>query len=1045
MPSLIFPRLRNTLIPVACGVSAILGAPNLPRLLPDEAYLVPALILIVACLSILFYRLLRGDPADRPAARLMAAAMVIAFGPGLILILVFSLIGESAYAGTATILSAFALPLLAALYAFAIYRDRFGHWELPAIQVLTLYSFALLYATAFALVYVIGSRLVPAFSPTLAFSLILSLVFVLAALPVYVAFRKMAERLLYGARIQPEGILRVFANQLPTATTRQAFADLLEREVTGPLLIRQSALILLSKEQSEVAYQSGVEIGASVLDEEEIHRLTASTGEYPRRVVTESPFGWVRLAVPVGTGGHVMALWLLGRRDPDDFYPQRDIRLLFTLGSELATPLESLRLVDESRRRAEEFEALYDVARDITTKEDLHSLLRTVVQRAISLVGAQVGGIFLFQEPGGELKLATAVGPAEEDQLAAMGGQGLGREALDLRAPVIVNEFDRASDGSLIAREHGVRAYVRCPILQEEELAGLLVVGRVNGAPGQFTSKDVRLLGLFATLASNMLRTAQLHDETRRRAEQLRLLYDAGLGLNSLLDPKEQLKLLFQSALQALHADEAEFFRYDAASGELKAETVLGIDPVYVAQWEELSFPERANAGPVGWVAARREAINLPNAPSFPGWVAVDPGVHSGIWAPIEREGRLLGVLGVTSNRGAAFSKQDVDLILLFANQAAVAMENARLFSETELRLQRMSSSRSIDTAITGSLDLRVTLNVLLDQVTTQLRMDAADVLLFNTHTQLLEFAAARGFRSRALQNTRLQVGKGLAGRAALEREIVHLSDLVGQPGELSKSPLLGSEDFVEYYGVPLIAKAQIKGVLEVFSRRRIEPDPEWMEFLETIAGQAAIAVDNAGLFDSLQRTNLDLTLAYDSTLDSLARALDLRNHEPEGHTLRVTELTLQISRVLGIGEADLVHLRRGALLHDLGHLGVPEAVLLKAGPLNEREWGLVRRHPVLAFELLSPIEFLGPALDIPYCHHEKWDGTGYPRGLVGEQIPIGARIFAVVDVWESLTSDRPFREAWSREQTRKYIWDKAGTHFDPSVVEIFLESVSKT
>jgi len=472
---------------------------------------------------------------------------------------------------------------------------------------------------------------------------------------------------------------------------------------------------------------------------------------------------------------------------------------------------------------------------------------------------------------------------------------------------------------------------------------------------------------------------------------------------------------------------------------------VLGIDLVYVAQWEELSFPERANAGPVGWVAARREAINLPNAPSFPGWVAVDPGVHSGIWAPIEREGRLLGVLGVTSNRGAAFSKQDVDLILLFANQAAVAMENARLFSETELRLQRMSSSRSIDTAITGSLDLRVTLNVLLDQVTTQLRMDAADVLLFNTHTQLLEFAAARGFRSRALQNTRLQVGKGLAGRAALEREIVHLSDLVGQPGELSKSPLLGSEDFVEYYGVPLIAKAQIKGVLEVFSRRRIEPDPEWMEFLETIAGQAAIAVDNAGLFDSLQRTNLDLTLAYDSTLDSLARALDLRNHEPEGHTLRVTELTLQISRVLGIGEADLVHLRRGALLHDLGHLGVPEAVLLKAGPLNEREWGLVRRHPVLAFELLSPIEFLGPALDIPYCHHEKWDGTGYPRGLVGEQIPIGARIFAVVDVWESLTSDRPFREAWSREQTRKYIWDKAGTHFDPSVVEIFLESVSKT
>jgi HD-GYP domain-containing protein (c-di-GMP phosphodiesterase class II) len=356
-----------------------------------------------------------------------------------------------------------------------------------------------------------------------------------------------------------------------------------------------------------------------------------------------------------------------------------------------------------------------------------------------------------------------------------------------------------------------------------------------------------------------------------------------------------------------------------------------------------------------------------------------------------------------------------------------------------------MSSSRSIDTAITGSLDLRVTLNVLLDQVTTQLGMDAADVLLFNPHTQLLEFAAARGFRSRALQNTRLQVGKGLAGKAALERQILHVTNLVGQPGEFSKSPLLGREEFVEYYGVPLIAKAQIKGVLEVFNRRHIEPDPEWLEFLETIAGQAAIAVDNASLFDSLQRTNLDLTLAYDSSLEALARALDLRNHEPEGYTLRVTELTLQISRILGLGEAELVHLRRGALLHDLGNLGVPEAVFLKPGLLNEREWALVRRHPTLAFELLSPIEFLRPALDIPYCHHEKWDGSGYPRGLAGEQIPLGARIFSVVDVWSSLTSDRPFREAWSQDRTRKYVWDKAGTHFDPSVVEIFLESVSKT
>jgi putative nucleotidyltransferase with HDIG domain len=213
------------------------------------------------------------------------------------------------------------------------------------------------------------------------------------------------------------------------------------------------------------------------------------------------------------------------------------------------------------------------------------------------------------------------------------------------------------------------------------------------------------------------------------------------------------------------------------------------------------------------------------------------------------------------------------------------------------------------------------------------------------------------------------------------------------------------------------------------------------MEFLETLAGQAAIAIDNAKLFEGLQRSNVELALAYDTTLEGWSRALELRDQETEGHTERVTEMTLRLARAVGrFAEAELMHLRRGALLHDIGKMGIPDGILLKPGPLTEAEWEIMRQHPIYAHEMLSPIAFLRPALDIPYCHHEKWDGSGYPRGLRGEQIPLAARVFAVADVWDALRSNRPYRAAWPEAQVIAHIRSLSGVHFDPQIVEAFLK-----
>lgn len=354
--------------------------------------------------------------------------------------------------------------------------------------------------------------------------------------------------------------------------------------------------------------------------------------------------------------------------------------------------------------------------------------------------------------------------------------------------------------------------------------------------------------------------------------------------------------------------------------------------------------------------------------------------------------------------------------------------------------IEQLTSLRSIDKAISSSLDLRVTLEVILQYVRNQLNIDAADILLCKKHIQSLEYAAGQGFTTKALQYTRLKIGEGHAGRAALDRQTVCVSDLAETEDGFKGSMQLKEEGFVSYYGVPLIAKGSVQGVLEIFNRIRLEPDQEWLDFLHTLAGQAAIAIDNASLFENLQRTNVELTMAYDETIDGWSRALDLRDKETEGHSQRVTELTLHIAKAMGVSETEQAAMRWGALLHDIGKMGVPDRILLKPGPLDDEEKEFMRRHPVTGYEMLSPIRFLRASLDIPYCHHERWDGKGYPRGLKEEQIPLAARIFAVADIFDALCSDRPYRPAWTKQKTFEHIRSLSGNHLDPKVVEAFLK-----
>lgn len=417
--------------------------------------------------------------------------------------------------------------------------------------------------------------------------------------------------------------------------------------------------------------------------------------------------------------------------------------------------------------------------------------------------------------------------------------------------------------------------------------------------------------------------------------------------------------------------------------------------------------------------------------------------VSSWMGIPLIARDSLIGILTLDSFQANSYSSEHADLATSFAAQAAQAIENARQHNAAQRRGEQLTSLRKIDQAITGSFDLKITLEILLEHLLTQLEVDAAVILSYEKALQNLTFIQGRGFRTTALQHTSLRLGRGFAGKAALERRTIFISDLV-QPGVgFSDSPNFEEEGFRAYYGLPLIAKGELVGVLEIFKRSPLNPDGEWEEFLHVLAEQAAIAIDNNALFLNLQRSNDELMVAYDATIKGWAMALELRDMETEGHSQRVVKTTLKLAEMLNIRNKDKLNIRRGALLHDIGKMGVPDAILQKPGKLTEEEWVIMRLHPVYAYDWLSTIEYLRPALDIPYYHHEKWDGTGYPVGMKAKQIPIAARIFAIVDVWDALRSDRPYRKAWSKEKTLAHIQEESGKHFDPEVVKAFLKYIN--
>jgi PAS domain S-box-containing protein len=566
---------------------------------------------------------------------------------------------------------------------------------------------------------------------------------------------------------------------------------------------------------------------------------------------------------------------------------------------------------------------------------------------------------------------------------------------------------------------------------------------KVIGQEYEFVKKNGEIIyGLYSAdfiqLKGKTYILSSIDDITVRRQRELELQIVANISgaMRSATSKEDLQKTLVESLINQLDLDGVTLEQISRHDGERKRIYCGGV-------WKGLegqTVPLQKGVG--GQVIASRTARLINDAANDKDLYHKEhfKGLKSAACIPLVIQNDVIGLFWVGSRREMGDS--DIQLMTAIADMAANAIHRETLHEETLHRLDELNALRSIDQAINSSLDHQLTLDLIVKQLKNLSGADAVDILIYHPALLTLKFAAGDGFTTEEIKRSNLRIGDGGAGWVALEQQPLWIKDMSQAEGECVRKELLLAEGFTAYHACPLVVKGEIKGVLEVFHRAPFAADDDWKRTLEGVAEQTAIAIDNSEMFLGMKRLNAELIQAYDETIEGWASALDLRDHDTEGHSRRVMDHTVRMAREAGMSPEEVIHVRRGALLHDIGKIGVPDDVLRKPGSLTDNEWIIMREHPNIAYHMLSKIKYLHQALDIPYCHHERWDGSGYPRGLKGEEIPLPARLFAVVDVYDALTSDRPYRKAWTKGKTLKYIKEQTGTHLDPYAVEIFFKTL---
>lgn len=358
--------------------------------------------------------------------------------------------------------------------------------------------------------------------------------------------------------------------------------------------------------------------------------------------------------------------------------------------------------------------------------------------------------------------------------------------------------------------------------------------------------------------------------------------------------------------------------------------------------------------------------------------------------------------------------------------------------ADVQKKLNELAGLREIDLTILNKTTFTDLVRVVFNQLQHELNITAGAIHIFRSNSNQIDFSDVFGINYSVRQD---EVIFSDDSRARLIAAGISLLDGDDFP-EFKVHDGLYTRQYRRVYFSPIVILDRLKGFIELAFEDEPAITEPWLSYFHSVITQTAVGIDKIELLRSLQIHNQNLQRSYDGLINGWAKALELRDEETRGHSDRVTNLAMRMAERFGFAGEALNNFRVGCILHDIGKMGVPDTILLKPGKLSEDEWVVMRKHPEMAYQLLSDLPFLKDALDVPYCHHELWNGSGYPKGLAGEDIPLAARIFTVVDVWDALSSDRPYRKAWDREKVIEYILDNRGKLYDPRVVDRFMQII---
>lgn len=766
---------------------------------------------------------------------------------------------------------------------------------------------------------------------------------------------------------------------------------------------------------------------------QKVGEIVNNTFDDPRGVTvdgTEETLHEHLMGVPVLSEDRLIGLIAVWRVGEGKEFKPTDLGFLENLAQQVAVAIENARLFDREQKRRQEADTLLEAAQKITSTLNQEQAIQWILDQLAKVVEFRSASVQLLRE--GYLELVGGRGWLNTSDVLGthfpVPGDNPNSTVVSERRAVILENAPQTYKLFNSPPHDHIKSWLGVPLIVRDRVIGMFAIDHDQAC--FYTDDDARLVSAFASQAAIAIENARLFEEQERRLGEIETVHKVSTALRSAEKLDEALPILLDQLMHLLNANGASLEMMDPSSGETVTELAYGA-------WAHVTGLRT----PAGWgISSHVIATGEPYVSSD---VATDGkaqqfnlfgGLNAVACVPVIARDEPIGALWI--GRQSRIRPEEVSLFAAIGEMVGNAIHRMRLNEQTIRRADEFEALFSTAHGLTSQWELQSLLEIVVVQAMGLLDSAGGGIYLYNAKDNELEVVVGKG--PAMVIGTRLKRGEGMAGRVLENRLHLIVDDYRRWEGRSSKYGDIPIGAVIE---VPIIFAGDFIGVLVVYENedsKRVYTEAE-ARLLSLFASQAASAIRTARLLEELQTSNLELEKAYDTTLAGWARALELRDKETHGHSRRVTNLTLRLARLMEISSQQLIHIRRGVLLHDIGKMGIPDDLLRKPGVLNEEDWIKMRKHPQYAYDLLEPIIYLRPALDIPYCHHEKWDGSGYPRGLSGEQIPLAARVFAVVDVYDALSFDRPYREAWPQEKVLDYLQEQSGRHFDPQVVDAFL------